>query len=195
MSSITDAGVPAYWKSLVNGADAEKAYAGFLEEDAGTISELKVMRIINDLAAAVITHRLDKEGNGERNVLSYDMGGGTFDVSLLTIEDGISEVEATAGDTHLGNEDLTTALWTSASWASSARIMAKTWHATSALSRGCTPSVCVSSALAPLKHWPPLRSFRFSWASTTLVHCLVHASRNFAWTTSVIPDKAVTYGP
>merc|ERR1711939_827388 len=48
---------------------------------------------------------LDKKGSGERNVLIYDMGGGTFDVSLLTIEDGIFEVKATAGDTHLGGED------------------------------------------------------------------------------------------
>ena len=60
VSSITDAGVPAYWKSLVNGADAEKAYAGFLEEDAGTISELKVMRIINELAVVVITYGLTR---------------------------------------------------------------------------------------------------------------------------------------
>ena len=55
----------------------------------------------NEPAVAVITYGLDKEGSGERNVLSYDMGGGTFDVSLLTIEDGIFEVKATAGDTHL----------------------------------------------------------------------------------------------
>ena len=52
--------------------------------------------------AAVIAYGLDKEGSGERNVLSYDMGGGTFDVSLLTIVDGIFEVEAIAGNTHLG---------------------------------------------------------------------------------------------
>ena len=71
-------------------------------KDAGTISESNVMRIINEPAVAVITYGLDKEGSGERNVLSYDMGGGTFDVSLLTIEDGIFEVKATAGDTHLG---------------------------------------------------------------------------------------------
>ena len=60
MSSITDAGIPAYLKSLVNGADAEKAYAGFLEADAGTISELKVMRIINELAVVVITYVLTR---------------------------------------------------------------------------------------------------------------------------------------
>merc|ERR1719261_313884 len=65
------------------------------------------MRIINEPTAAAIAYGLDKKDNtaGERNVLIYDMGGGTFDVSLLTIEDGIFEVKATAGDTHLGGED------------------------------------------------------------------------------------------
>ena len=77
------------------------------------------------------TYGSDKEGSGERNFLSYDMGGGTFGVSLLTIEDGIFEVKATAGDTHLGGEDLTTASWISTSRASSARIMAKTGQAAS----------------------------------------------------------------
>jgi len=74
-------------------------------KDAGTISGLNVMRIINEPTAAAIAYGLDKKGSGERNVLIYDMGGGTFDVSLLTIEDGIFEVKATAGDTHLGGED------------------------------------------------------------------------------------------
>merc|ERR1711948_204115 len=68
-------------------------------------SGLNVLRIINEPTAAAIAYGLDKKGSGERNVLIYDMGGGTFDVSLLTIEDGIFEVEATAGDTHLGGED------------------------------------------------------------------------------------------
>ena len=108
-------------------------------------------------------------------------------MSLLTIEDGIFEVKATAGDTHLGGEDLTTASWTSASRASSARIMAETWQAASELSVGCAPSVSVRSALFPLQHRPPLRLILFSRASTTLAHCLVHASKSFAWTTSVIP--------
>merc|ERR1719261_2362345 len=65
------------------------------------------MRIINEPTAAAIAYGLDKKDNtaGEQNVLIYDMGGGTFDVSLLTIEDGIFEVKATAGDTHLGGED------------------------------------------------------------------------------------------
>ena len=66
---------------------------------------MNVLRIINEPTAAAIAYGLDKKGKGERNVLIFDLGGGTFDVSLLTIEDGIFEVKATAGDTHLGGED------------------------------------------------------------------------------------------
>ncbi|XP_066141245.1 heat shock 70 kDa protein cognate 4 [Euwallacea fornicatus] len=74
-------------------------------KDAGTISGLQVLRIINEPTAAAIAYGLDKKGHGERNVLIFDLGGGTFDVSILTIEDGIFEVKSTAGDTHLGGED------------------------------------------------------------------------------------------
>ncbi|KAJ8421458.1 hypothetical protein Cgig2_005316 [Carnegiea gigantea] len=76
-------------------------------KDAGTISGLNVMRIINEPTAAAIAYGLDKKAgsSGEKNVLIFDLGGGTFDVSLLTIEEGIFEVKATAGDTHLGGED------------------------------------------------------------------------------------------
>lgn len=74
-------------------------------KDAGIISGLNVMRIINEPTAAAIAYGLDKKGAGEKNVLIFDLGGGTFDVSLLTIEEGIFEVKATAGDTHLGGED------------------------------------------------------------------------------------------
>jgi len=74
-------------------------------KDAGLIAGLNVLRIINEPTAAAIAYGLDKKENGERNVLIFDLGGGTFDVSLLTIEDGIFEVKATAGDTHLGGED------------------------------------------------------------------------------------------
>merc|ERR1712137_212937 len=74
-------------------------------KDAGTIAGLSVKRIINEPTAAAIAYGLDKKAAGERNVLIFDLGGGTFDVSLLTIEDGIFEVKATAGDTHLGGED------------------------------------------------------------------------------------------
>ncbi|KAM6500581.1 heat shock cognate 70, partial [Amanita muscaria] len=74
-------------------------------KDAGTIAGLNVLRIINEPTAAAIAYGLDKKVSGERNVLIFDLGGGTFDVSLLTIEEGIFEVKATAGDTHLGGED------------------------------------------------------------------------------------------
>jgi L1 cell adhesion molecule like protein len=73
-------------------------------KDAGVISGLNVLRIINEPTAAAIAYGLDKKGT-EKNVLIFDLGGGTFDVSLLTIEEGIFEVKATAGDTHLGGED------------------------------------------------------------------------------------------
>merc|ERR1711881_502675 len=74
-------------------------------KDAGTIAGLNVSRIINEPTAAAIAYGLDKQGQGERNVLIFDLGGGTFDVSLLTIEDGIFEVKATNGHTHPGGED------------------------------------------------------------------------------------------
>jgi len=76
-------------------------------KDAGAIAGLEVLRIINEPTAAAIAYGLDKKDSstGERNVLIFDLGGGTFDVSLLTIEEGIFEVKATAGDTHLGGED------------------------------------------------------------------------------------------
>jgi heat shock protein 1/8 len=77
-------------------------------KDAGTISGLNVLRIINEPTAAAIAYGLDNsskmKGKGQ-NVLIFDLGGGTFDVSLLTIEEGVFEVKATAGDTHLGGED------------------------------------------------------------------------------------------
>merc|ERR1712093_356287 len=80
--------VPAYFN------DAQRAST----KDAGTISGMNVLRIINEPTAAAIAYGLDKQAAGERNVLIFDLGGGTFDVSLLTIEDGIFEVKATAGD-------------------------------------------------------------------------------------------------
>eukprot|EP01116_Phalansterium_solitarium_P003245 TRINITY_DN13_c0_g1_i1.p1 TRINITY_DN13_c0_g1~~TRINITY_DN13_c0_g1_i1.p1 ORF type:complete len:709 (+),score=331.86 TRINITY_DN13_c0_g1_i1:75-2129(+) len=76
-------------------------------KDAGTIAGLNVLRVINEPTAAAIAYGLDRKGQGhkEQNVLIFDLGGGTFDVSILTIEDGIFEVKSTAGDTHLGGED------------------------------------------------------------------------------------------
>lgn len=87
--------VPAYFND--NQRQATK--------DAGSIAGLNVLRIINEPTAAAIAYGLDKKGAGERHVLIFDLGGGTFDVSLLTIDDGVFEVKATAGDTHLGGED------------------------------------------------------------------------------------------
>ncbi|KAK9734835.1 hypothetical protein RND81_04G166300 [Saponaria officinalis] len=76
-------------------------------KDACVISGLNVMRIINEPTAAAIAYGLDKKGtsSGEKNVLIFDLGGGTFDVSLLNIDEGLFQVKATAGDTHLGGED------------------------------------------------------------------------------------------
>ena len=74
-------------------------------KDAGAIAGLNVLRIINEPTAAAIAYGLDKNVKEERLVLIFDLGGGTFDVSLLSIEDGLFEVKATSGDTHLGGED------------------------------------------------------------------------------------------
>jgi len=95
--TVTDAvvTVPAYFN------DSQRQAT----KDAGTISGLNVLRIINEPTAAAIAYGLDKKVTGERNVLIFDLGGGTFDVSVLTIEDGIFEVKSTSGDTHLGGED------------------------------------------------------------------------------------------
>jgi len=74
-------------------------------KDAGAIAGLNVLRIINEPTAAAIAYGLDKQSSQEKNVLIFDLGGGTFDVSLLAIEDGVFDVKATAGDTHLGGSD------------------------------------------------------------------------------------------
>jgi L1 cell adhesion molecule like protein len=75
-------------------------------KDAGTIAGLNVLRIINEPTAAALAYGLDKNLKGEKNILIFDLGGGTFDVSILTIDEGsLFEVKSTAGDTHLGGED------------------------------------------------------------------------------------------
>ena len=74
-------------------------------KDAGSIAGLKVLRIINEPTAAALAYGLDRMKGGEQNVLIFDLGGGTFDVSLLTLDDGIFEVKATSGNGHLGGED------------------------------------------------------------------------------------------
>ncbi len=89
--------VPAYFN------DAQRQAT----KDAGLIAGLNIRRIINEPTAAALAYGLDKVGTGgkEKRVLIFDLGGGTFDVSVLTIDDGVFEVKATAGDTHLGGED------------------------------------------------------------------------------------------
>ena len=86
--------VPAYFN------DAQRSAT----KDAGHIAGLDVLRIINEPTAAAIAYGLDKKV-GEQNIIVFDLGGGTFDVSLLTIDNGVFEVVSTAGDTHLGGED------------------------------------------------------------------------------------------
>ena len=94
---VTDAviTVPAYFN------DSQRQAT----KDAGAIAGLNVLRIINEPTAAAIAYGLNNSSTTEKNVLIFDLGGGTFDVSLLSIDDGIFEVKATAGDTHLGGED------------------------------------------------------------------------------------------
>ena len=79
-------------------------------KDAGAIAGINVLRIINEPTAAAIAYGLDKTNEGEKNILICDTGGGTHDISLLTLDEGIFEVKATAGDTHLGGEDFDTRL-------------------------------------------------------------------------------------
>ncbi|CAE8627976.1 unnamed protein product [Polarella glacialis] len=100
--TVTDAviTVPAYFN------DSQRQAT----KDAGAICGLNVLRIINEPTAAALAYGLDSKDRGAKVILVYDMGGGTFDVSLLEIDDGIFEVKATAGDTHLGGEDFTNRL-------------------------------------------------------------------------------------
>jgi heat shock protein 1/8 len=79
-------------------------------KDAGAIAGLNVLRIINEPTAAALSYGLDRMGTGEKNVLIFDCGGGTHDLSILTLDDGVFEVKATAGDTHLGGEDFDNSL-------------------------------------------------------------------------------------
>ena len=87
--------VPAYFN------DAQRQAT----KDAGAIAGLEVARVLNEPTAAAIAYGLDRSTKKEENILVFDLGGGTFDVTLLTIDEGVFEVKATAGDTHLGGED------------------------------------------------------------------------------------------
>lgn len=100
--TVTDAviTVPAYFN------DSQRQAT----KDAGAIAGLNVLRIINEPTAAAIAYGFDKKNGVSKNILIVDLGGGTFDVSILNIEDAIFEVKATAGDTHLGGEDFDTKL-------------------------------------------------------------------------------------
>jgi len=100
--TVTDAvvTVPAYFN------DSQRQAT----KDAGAIAGLNILRIINEPTAAAIAYGLDNKSSTDKNILIFDCGGGTFDVSILTIEDSIFEVKATAGDTHLGGEDFDTKL-------------------------------------------------------------------------------------
>ena len=100
--AVTDAviTVPAYFN------DSQRQAT----KDAGAIAGLNVLRIINEPTAAAIAYGLDRQSSLNKNILIFDCGGGTFDVSILNIEDAIFEVKATAGDTHLGGEDFDTKL-------------------------------------------------------------------------------------
>lgn len=97
-SKVVDAviTVPAYFNDTQRNAT----------KDAGIISGLNVLRIINEPTAAAIAYGLDKHATSDKNILIFDLGGGTFDVSILSIDDGIFEVKSTCGDTHLGGEDI-----------------------------------------------------------------------------------------
>lgn len=94
--------VPAYFN------DAQRQAT----KDAGKIAGLEVLRILNEPTAAALAYGLGQSSKADQRVLVYDMGGGTFDVTVLELEGGVLEVKATAGDTHLGGEDLTNALVT-----------------------------------------------------------------------------------
>lgn len=96
-TKVTDAviTVPAYFN------DSQRQAT----KDAGLIAGLNVLRIINEPTAAALAYGLEKKTGGEKNVLIFDCGGGTHDLSVLTLDDGVFEVKATAGDTHLGGED------------------------------------------------------------------------------------------
>jgi L1 cell adhesion molecule like protein len=99
---VTDAvvTVPAYFN------DSQRQAT----KDAGIIAGLNVLRIINEPTAAALAYGLDKKKEGEQNILIFDCGGGTHDLSVLTMDDGVFEVKATAGDTHLGGEDFDNAV-------------------------------------------------------------------------------------
>ena len=106
---VTCVSLTSAWKSDSDLPPSVPAYFNdsqrLATKDAGAIAGLDVLRIINEPTAAAIAYGLDRQSKAEKNVLIFDLGGGTFDVSLLNISGGVFAVKATAGDTHLGGED------------------------------------------------------------------------------------------
>ncbi|KAG0376856.1 ATPase with role in protein import into the ER [Mortierella sp. AD032] len=105
---VIDKGTKPYIQVEYKGETKEftpEEISSMATKDSGMIAGMNVLRIINEPTAAAIAYGLDKKTVGEKNVLIFDLGGGTFDVSLLSIDEGVFEVLATSGDTHLGGED------------------------------------------------------------------------------------------
>lgn len=151
-------------------------------KDAGAMG-LNVMRIINEPTAAAIAYGLDRRGAGERNVLIFDLGGGTFDVSVLTIDAGVFEVKATAGDTHLGGEDFGNRL-VNHFVRSSDGSTGRTWARTSGHCSGFARPVGAPSALCPPGPRPLWKSIPCLGVWTSTRPSLEPALRNCARTSS-----------
>jgi len=153
-------------------------------KDAGAIAGLNVLRIINEPTAAAIAYGLDKKATGERNVLIYDMGGGTFDVSLLTIEDGIFEVKATAGDTHLGGEDFDNRVVDFCMQDFKRKNRGKDLMGNNRAIRRLRTQCERAKRTLSSSTQATIEIDSLFDGSTTLAHCRGLASRSFAWTTS-----------
>ncbi|KAG0470769.1 hypothetical protein HPP92_017469 [Vanilla planifolia] len=127
-----------------------------ITNDAGVIAGINIIRIINEPTAAAIACGLDKKTSimGEKKVLIFDLGGGTFDVSLLSIEEVIFEVKATAEDTHIGGEDFDNRFVNIASRSSNGSIR-KTSAALFAASAASAPRARAQSAAFPPQRRPP----------------------------------------
>ncbi|EXJ60702.1 hsp70-like protein [Cladophialophora yegresii CBS 114405] len=130
-------------------------------KDAGLIAGLNVLRIINEPTAAAIAYGLDKKTEGERNVLIFDLGGGTFDVSLLTIEEGIFEVKSTAGDTHLGGEDFDNRLDLSSNARALRRLRTACERAKRTLSSSAQTSIEIDSLYEGIDFYTSITRARF----------------------------------
>ncbi|PWV00843.1 putative heat shock protein 70 (hsp70) [Trypanosoma cruzi] len=154
-------------------------------KDAGTIAGMEVLRIINEPTAAAIAYGLDKVEDGkERNVLIFDLGGGTFDVTLLTIDGGIFEVKATNGDTHLGGEDFDNRLVSHFTDEFKRKNKGKDLTTSQRASAASAPPASAPSARCRPRHRRRLRSTRCSTTWTSRQPSLAPASRSSAATSS-----------